>query len=317
LIDDPLRIFAGAIGLVLGVLYALSGFADAGKTDDLSKNQRVKNLLWLLGGAGAVLLGDWSLLSPAEITPQERAALVSTYAFCAVSAAVGGIVLIAVVIALTIRDRGTRKPQFKGRVGELVLDYITYGYRYFRTQLENLDKEVSVSADAAQSMSELGKAVATVMTTTALDRMLSDQRQRETFIDQVLDAMEQTVKLFASGVHNLELQTNYMVRVTAGDLGQVQPLFVDEPLDNYDGFLILRRYRTGMKNLTCLPLETAARAKHVLPGAPTSVAKQSSCQINPRKLSFESAVPVPLQKQVKDFFRDANYASVLSVPSNE
>lgn len=315
LIENRLNVLAGVIGLAFGALYAISGFADAGKTDDLSKNQRVKNLLWLLGGAGAVLFGDWKLLSSTEIKPPDHVTLLACYLLGALLAAFGCIALISFLIALTIRARGIRRPQFRGRIWELVLEYMTYGYRYYRARLENLDKETVADTEAAQSVSELGKAVATVMATTAFVRRLDEPKQREIFIDQVLKAMEDTVKLFAAGVADLRLQTNYMIRVSAADLrSDAKPLFVDEPLTDYDGFLVVRRYRDGKSNPTCIPLETAARATRVLPGAPMCWADRTACHLNTRKLNFNSGVPSPIKAQVKDFFKDAPYDSVLSVP---
>ncbi len=116
--DVSLKFIAGAIGIALGAFYAISGFSDSGKTDDLSKNQRVKNLLWLLGGVVAVLGGDWNQLSARTITPEFRATLVAIYVICALLAAFGGIVLIAITIAIALRSRSATAPQFKGRISE-------------------------------------------------------------------------------------------------------------------------------------------------------------------------------------------------------
>ncbi len=312
--DPILQFLAGVTGVLMGVLFGVSGFADAGHTDDLSKNQRVKNLLWLVGGATGVLLVDWKLLSPGDISPLERAILVGCYVGCALIAALITVVLISVSIFLTVKRRATDKPFFRGRAGELVLEYISYGYRFYRTRLDKMDQEAAKTADPAQSLGALGIALATVMATTALDRVHPDAAHRETFIDQVLAAMEDTVKLFGAGLPDLELRTNYMVRVSEGDLGAVVPIFASNPLGEYDGFLVLRRYRDGVAIAVGLPLEREERSTRLLPGAPTCVAQRAACHLHPRKLNFRSGVSGPIRSAVKDYFKDVPYVSVLSVP---
>jgi hypothetical protein len=311
---NDLLLFAGAIGVSMGSLFAISGFTDAGKTDDLSKNQRVKNLAWLVGGAASVLLFNWKLLSPAEVTPAERATLMVTYALAAVIALFVVILIIAASIFNTVRARAAARAIFQGKAGELVLEYIQYGYRYYRARLDKLDQEAGQADDAAQSLAKLGEALATVMATTALDRTQPNAAQRELFIDQVLAAIEDTVKLFGSGVTDLKLRTNYMVKVSAASLAGTEPHFIDRPVEGYEGFLVIRRYRDGAAGAACLPLEPATRAAWVLPGAPASVFGRAACHMNLGKLKFGARVPATVRRQVEGFFKGAAYVSVLSVP---
>jgi hypothetical protein len=312
--DSLLITVAGVIGLLMGALYGISGFGEPGKTDDFAKDRRVKSLIWLVGGAVGTFAVDWNLMSPGGLTPAQRGLLTGTYMLAAVVTALAVILLIAFSIYLTVHARGRDKPFFRGRAGELVLEFVYFGYRYYRAKLDQLDKEAANASDSAVSLGALGVALSTVMMTAALERAQPNIDQRERFIDEVMSAIENTVKLFGGGVPGLELRTNYMVKVGQDGLAGHTPMFVEGALQRYDGFLVLRRYRDGMVAAVCVPLERDALSTTLLPGAPTSVAEHAACLLNPKKLSFRKGVPKGVQADVRAYFKDAPYASVLSVP---
>lgn len=313
MVSDDAQVFAAAIGIVLGLLYAASGFTDPGKTDDLAKNPRVRNLLWLLGGALTVLLTDWKLFSSAAITPEQRATFVATYAIFALSAAVGGVAVIAALIALSLNARARRNIAFRDRIAELVLEYVQYGYRSYRTRFDRLEA-VREPAHPAQAASQIGQILATLMVTTALERSRDDAQLRDDTIDKVLEGIESMVRLFAPGADGLHLRTNYMARVSEAGLQGARPLFVDGPLSDYAGFLVLRRYKDGRQADVCLPFEPTPRERRVLPGAPASVTSKAACRINVAAPEFRPGVPPALRADVKHFFKDVPYVSVLSAP---
>lgn len=318
--ETVLIVIAGVVGVVLGLLFAVSGYTDSGKTDDLSKNVRVKNFLWLIGGVFAVILGDWSVLT-STMKEDVKGEMLLAYLGGAMVAALLGVLLIAISIAHTARTRARQNPGFGNRTSELVLEYIQYGYRYYRGQLERLDKEVA-AADALaasqalstpQSLQESGKLLATLIAVTSLAHDEEDPDVLERYIDQVLIGIEDTVKLFASNVKGLRLRTNYMVEIAEAQL-DVDPMFVSGQLNKYRGFLRLRRYRDRTVGPVCLPVEPPTRANRVLPGAPACVFRQSACLINRRDLKFESGVPKTVQADVRRFFNAQTYDSVLCVP---
>ena len=52
------RLAVAAVGFLMGLLYAFSGFRDTGKAVGLKDNPRVTNLRWLAVGRIAALFGD-------------------------------------------------------------------------------------------------------------------------------------------------------------------------------------------------------------------------------------------------------------------
>jgi hypothetical protein len=318
--ETVLIVIAGIVGFVFGLLFAVSGWTDSGKTDDFSKTVRVKNFLWLIGGVVTVVFGDWKVVV-SSTQEDVKGWMLLAYLAGAMGAAILGVLAIAITIALTASARKKSHPSFGDRTGELVLEYIQYGYRYYRGQLDRIDKEVATAAALAasqslstpQSLQESGKLLATLIAVTTSARDEADPNLLERYIDQVLIGIEDTVKLFASNVRGLRLRTNYMVEIVQAQV-DVTPMFASGPLDKYRGFLRLRRYRDREVGPICLPVETKTRAIRILPGAPACVFKQSACLINTKDLKFESGVPKAVQTEVKKFFNTKPYASVLSVP---
>jgi hypothetical protein len=298
----------------MGFLYALSGFGDSGKSDDLSKNFRTKNLKWLAGGAASTFVLDWNILSAHSLTAEGRGELLAIYLLVAVVTLLMTIGTIAALIHLNIQKRARSHALFRGRAGELMMDYVHFGYRYYRTKLDQIEKDASEDSDVAKALSALGVGLSSVMAATALDRAEPRRVVREKFIDEVLTSIESTVKLFADGQPDLELSTNYMARLAHDKLKDAVPLFVERPLAAYSGFLVLRRYRDGSGANVCIPLELDSQSATLLPGAPMSVAECEATLLDPRKLRFRDGVSTLVQEKVRDYFRDASYASVLSVP---
>jgi hypothetical protein len=305
-------IVSGTLGVAFGLIYAISGFSDSSKSAELSKNPRAKNLVWLLGGAAGVILGDWKILSP-DPKPPDRLSLFAGYIIAAVATAIFCIVLIAILAALTVRAR--RNPDVRAKTLDLVLDYIHRGYAHFRARLKELDEAALEPAHASDVLSRAGEALAAIIALTARERAQPDSDQREHCITQILKAMEDTVKLFAAAGPQLKLKSNYMATINPAHLpASVQTLFTSNPPGGYASFLTLRRYRDGHRYDIALPVETANRLKHSLPGAPSSAAHHQARLLNAANLTFESEVSKVLRDQIKGFFKSVDYQSVLSVP---
>jgi hypothetical protein len=258
------------------------------------------------------VLTDWKLIVSAEVPP-DRGSMFATYLACALFAALIGLMGNAALIYFDLRRRAARYPMLHSHALGLIQDYLTYGYAHYRERRDKIVQGIAAEAVSPVSLSKFGKALATLVGITALDRS-SANPPRDTFIDQTLDAIEQTVRLFSTQGDRLTLCCNYMAYVSGDKLGGAAPRFVDESLESYAGFLVLRRYRDDRKAPICLPIERPDRPRRVLPGAPTCVFSRSACHINTDRVAFEPGVPQRIKTEVKEFFRDASYVSVLSVP---
>ena len=307
-----LEIFAGLIGILMGFLYAVSGFTDPGKVEEFSKNPRVKNLIWLLGGAGGVFLLDWKIMAPEDVDAHLRGALMFSYALCAIGAAIIVILGMSCFIFLSTEGLARRNPCLIGRSGDLVLEYISYGYRAYRTRQEKLEAAGEAGGGGPEALSAVGSTLSVLISATARDRGRGDPVQRDLLIDQALLAIESTVKLFATGVPNLELRTNYMAVAPFVRLGTTRQRFVADAPQPDTKFLVLRRYRDQLAEAFAIPI--AAVSEKQLPGAPIAAADGQACLLNPKRLSFRKGVPKATRDQVKAFFKGAGYGSVLSVP---
>lgn len=305
---------AALIGTVMGFLFATSGFADQGKSDDLSKNPRVKNLIWLIGAGGAVFLADWKIMSGGGVDPALRGQLVFAYVAAAVVLAVVTIAFISAIIYLSVRAAARHNPALRDYAGELVVQYVSFGLRAYRTLRAEFEIKAGESLSAAEALRTSGSTLSILFAAVALDRKQSDHRLRDQFIDQTLEAIEDTVKLFAPKGADLQLQTNYMVRVPQDGLNGLAPHFAPDPLDSYEAFLILRRYRQGGNPPVALPICKPQPPRSQLPGAPMAVVTQRACLLNTAKVTFKPGVPAKVQKDIRAFFRDVHYASVLSLP---
>jgi hypothetical protein len=301
----------GAIGLIMGILFGISGFDDGGKTADLSKNQRTKNFLWIVGGATSVLLADWKLLANDANT--DRSQLLIAYLIGAVGGAGGTILLITIAIAVSISRRGTRQPVFRHQALTIVMDYLKFGYRGYQQGVAALEARAQ-SATPENVLRETGRALSLIIASAALARNSNDPAIRSDTIDRVLGAIEDTVKLFAVDVQDLELQTNYMELIPRDRLGGKKPLFLEDAVDRHEAFLVTRRYRTGASGTAFLPLYSSMTRKLPLPGAPACAISRKAVVLNTRKIDMPAGLSKDVQTDIRNFFKDVWYLSVLSVP---
>jgi hypothetical protein len=61
--QEWLLILPAVAGIAMGLLYAVSGFRDAGKGTDIKTSPRVTNLRWIATVGAASLIGDWKQLN--------------------------------------------------------------------------------------------------------------------------------------------------------------------------------------------------------------------------------------------------------------
>lgn len=298
----------------MGFLYAVSGFSDPGKVDDLSKNPRVKNLIWLLGGAATVFFADWKIMSGEAIDASLRGVLVSDYAEAALGTTALVLAIFSLSIYVSMLSAARRTPALAGRAGDLVLEYITSGFRAYEARRNTLEADAGQELATADALGAVGTAVSVLLTVTALERHRPDQDLRDNIIDQGLAAIEDTVKLFGAGVADLGLQTNYMIRVTADRIAGAALLFAPGDAQGYDSFLLLRRYRSRPAEPIALPIAKSNESNRVLPGAPMAVLGGEACVLNAARLDFRADVPAATRAEIKSFFERAGYKSVLSVP---
>jgi len=152
----------GAIGALLGLFFALNGFAEPIKPTDLKNSARVRNLLWLVTGAVGVILADWRRL--AGSAPDAGFLLVS-YLLGAIAGAIFGLSMIVVFLALSIWHANRRRGEIEPLPYSLIVDYLHHGSipissRFGPMGVINIE---SNRLDLLGEGEEIGKAVCTTL----------------------------------------------------------------------------------------------------------------------------------------------------------
>ncbi len=239
--------------------------------------------------------------------------MAASYVGCAIATAALVIIFQGTFIFFSVRSRAKTEPEFRGRSVEFLLDYIAYGFAYYKEALKEADRNLAANLDPLSALGELGSVVSTVIVHSAVARDGFNKELLYTGIDQSLTAIESTIQVMRGKTHDLKLKSNYMVLVPADKLGTSQSLFLENGTV-YEKLLAFRRYKDGVRLEIALPIERDARSLHVLPGAPSCVTERAATHINIKKLEFREGVSDGIKEQVAEYFRNASYSSVLSIP---
>lgn len=303
----------------MGLLYAFSGFRDNQKSDLLQDNPRLKNFLWVIGGAITVIFADWKILSKDEITAALRGQATLSY----VAFATGTMVLCLFGIALGIywnaKSRGSTNESMRRSAFQLVMIFLHNGYAKYSEKYNELDRNTTPEEiHNRENLAQYGKVVATSIVLAMRDRGMGISREhRLGTIDDLLEAIENTVLLMSGGSRDLQLKSNYMVRITKSDLPRERapaPMFQFGNADRYEKFLVLRRYKGSRGAQVCLPVEPKGSSEPILPGAPEAFSSGEYRLINCKSVNVDGNFSKQIKDSVSRYFKTAGFSSVISLP---
>lgn len=317
--DSIIPYISGAIGIAMGLLYAFSGFRDNQKSDVLQNNPRVKNFLWIVGGAVTVVFADWKILSQDEISTALRGKATLSYVACATVTMVVFLSAIAVGIYFNAKSRGSNNESMKRSAFQLLMIFLHHGYAKYLEKYSELDRNSTPEEiHNRENLAQYGKAVATSIAVCMRDSAAGISREhRLGTIDNLLDAIENTVLLMSGGSRDLAIKTNYMVRVARQDLQRERapaPLFQFGDAARYERFLVLRRYKGSRGAQVCLPVEPKGGNEPILPGAPEAFSSGEYRIINSKSVNIEKGFPKNIKDDLSKYFKNAPYKSVMSLP---
>ena len=298
-----------ALGMIVGTIYAFSGFRDEGKSDALIDNSRVKNLVYILGGLPLTLLGDFS-----KVTGGQPLQLTGYYLLAVVVTALIIIVVVTIVLAISARALVSRDSRYAGiEPYELALVYLHSGFRAYR------DAKEAAIAKAESKVIPAHEALWNFNSLLIAERhFASNPASGPVVFDQVLAAISTAAQGYLFHIPGAAFVVNYMVAVprAAATPQQLSLLRFNDPPpnDNCSHLLVVMKYQAGaLAPFISLPVRAAN--DYVLPGAPEAFVRKQP-QIMSRKVAFppKSPIPAAIQTDIGEFFLRAEFESVLSIP---
>jgi len=293
----------------MGLVFVVASWrGSATKNMDFRKDPRVKGFLYGLGGFLTTLIGDWKSLLGQEVNKTQ---LLVLYGFPFSVVGFGGVLLIALAIWLHLRLNKQRSEDFRGQRFHLVLDYLMYGYVYYRGEYDrNLESsKQSQQQHALERVRRLSADAATNLAALILSPTAS--------VQDVLRNMCLTLKAQSSAVRALDVNANLMIAVSFDSATEEQKKrlkFVFGNPKRYGQLLALTEYAydKGEERIT-LPVEsptvTPDWTDWTLPGAPEAFLRASETVVNTKNLDFAPKVPQTVRREMKQYFRGKGFKS--------
>lgn len=309
LIETGLPLLVALIGAFMGLVFVVASWrGSATKNMDFRKDPRVKGFLYGLGGFLTTLIGDWKSLLGQEVNKTQ---LLVLYGFPFSVVGFGGVLLIALAIWLHLRLNKQRSEDFRGQRFHLVLDYLMYGYVYYRGEYDrNLESsKQSQQQHALERVRRLSADAATNLAALILSPTAS--------VQDVLRNMCLTLKAQSSAVRALDVNANLMIAVSFDSATEEQKKrlkFVFGNPKRYGQLLALTEYAydKGEERIT-LPVEsptvTPDWTDWTLPGAPEAFLRASETVVNTKNLDFAPKVPQTVRREMKQYFRGKGFKS--------
>jgi hypothetical protein len=308
-------VLAGLIGLVVGAVLGLNGFAQPVSTTALSQTPRIKNIGWLLTGFFVIYLAD-----PKRIGLPDDFPLLYPFVAYGVGAIIG--VFCAIGWMVTSIRSSVRAFQSVNPLGSdidasaLVREYLTYGKARFD---DAWDKE---KARAQQTAENRRRQLALEADGLAADCIYSITRQlgaqRRLPESDLMDAILRAICARATAITSrpLVLRPSYFAFVAHRQADNEvidNALFTADMPGRYSGYLVLRRGSQRVSREVILPISSVPA--QVLPGAPEAVLLQGYSVLNRRNIRFREEISKQVQGEVREFYRHPYFDPIASITS--
>ncbi|MCE2580767.1 hypothetical protein LDL36_20410 [Komagataeibacter sp. FNDCR1] len=312
---NSLYVFFGFVGLLFGMVYALSW--SSAEEKDISKQIRVKNLIWLCFPVVALFFTNISSSFSEKIDSSIKIEALSCYMVCVFISFIGTSCYMIYMIKKVVVNVISDKRKAISISSRIEIFYLQYGYDGIKKPLQDIEYE-----ERKRVYEIIGKYGETIYQLRQAINYNSDPQYNEN-IKMLLISAISIVNLFSSESSGVIVRANYMVIEGVSSVPREKIWFLDEgrELDSYGGVLVLRTYEDKTSYDIVLPYENPAnfnQEKEVLPGAPSCVfyRKYTAMEFMDGELvsHINEGVKAEVIEKIKGYFKDKKFQSVLSIP---
>lgn len=254
---NPMYAFGGLVGFALGIFYGFDGWRSSTEELELKDSPRVRNVLWVLGGAFSAIIGD---IKAVDATAKKPVLLLIYFAAFLVGA-IGVVVIWGIVVFVDAAQSSRLHRAYS--TGDAVGDYFYFGYRKYRNRkAETASKQ---RANFVQDyLTQLTYSVAA-----AGSRISSEQRT--SVARNLLRTISAIVLKYRGDNSKGQIRVNLMVLSDCSDELKQKLQFAPSP-QQVDRCLELVAYDNDeIQRKLVLPLPKSGDVGDALPGAPTAL----------------------------------------------
>lgn len=308
---------AVALGVLVGLIFALTWVGSGKKPVAFKDDPRIKGLMWALASAFGSVFAAWNeILGDKTI---DRAAIGSYYAFTLIVSVLFFLFWLTLAVIWQARsvDRAfAGSPQMAGFSPGV--EFLIYGYQHVRNTLDEirqnmLEKELS---DLKRVVSLAAKNLAASLV--SADRNLSQGVSNQSLISTVLDQISSISTYYLRSKSHAN--ANWMIAIPshelrADDKSKVRYTYGDTA--RYSYYLALRDYANNQGSQDfILPVENRddqASLGRTLPGAPEAFIRREHLYVSTKDLTFAPEVPKSVKDAIAGYFKQQKFTCFVSL----
>ena len=287
---NPAYALGTLVGFAVGVFYGLDGWRGSVEDLDLKDSPRMKNLVWVLGGAVVSFFGD---IKAIDATAQKP--LLLLYYFAAVLAGAILVVVPWAVIVFLQSVFGKDSRAIGYGIGDAISDYFYYGYRYYRRRKDDL-KDANREKLQRYYLEQITYSI------TVAGSQISEE-QRLNAATNILRLMVAVVQDYRRGnPSSSKIRANLMLvrDCTPENRGELH--FAEDP-GAVKQFLELVVYENTERGKFFLPLPPGSDSEAALPGAPFAFLSEAPVIVDDTsKIEIANKVPEKVRQNIDSYF---------------
>jgi hypothetical protein len=306
-----LELAFGLVGALIGVVF-VANWRGSLKPAEMKHDPRVKNLGWAVLVFLASFLGRWEKIFDLDDLKEHRLGLVVAYTLSLFGAVFAGLLIIAVVIYVRTVPLMRRLSRPSSDALAFVLDYLHYGYQYYRQECASAQEE------PLSRFRELNAKAATLLAADILsvERYVANPSNdlRATVCKNILEHVCLIVQTYTE---EDTLNANIMVAIPTQDAEEPDwalTQFMYQPRDHYAYLLMLRDYAyPADQQHFAVPVEDPARVPDwpdwTLLGAPRAFLERKDLVVQTSGLEFARNMPKDMKLKSQAYFKRRDFKS--------
>lgn len=301
-VANPMYAFGGLVGLALGIFYGIDGWRGSTDELDLKDSPRVKNLLWVLGGAFSAIIGDVKAVDSTAKKP----VLLLVYFVAFLIGAVAVVVIWGIVVGVdAIRTSHMHRAY---STGDAVGDYFYFGYRKYRNR-----KAESSSRQHANFLEDYLTQL--VYSITVVGSKISAS-QRTSVTRDLLRTVGAIVRKYRGDNSNGQIRVNLMSRSVCSDELKQKLQFAPPPQQVEQCLQLVAYDSEEMKRELVLPLPKSGDVGDALPGAPAALLGDIPVIVdNTHNIDYPKSIAPKAKEAMQAYFasKEARFKSFASL----